>query len=142
MYYYKCSEKNFKTFFHERRTKTIMSQEDNTNQGTPPTNIWTLADLRNSHGLSMAKLAQLIDVTPATIWQWEQKSPSELRPKAIKALKTVFSETEVDSILHPEKYFDANGNPIKPINPPPEHVKDEGLPPQQPEQKEPEGLTG
>ena len=79
---------------------------------------WNLTDLRNSHGISMAKLAALIGVTPATVWHWEQRPASELRPKQLKQLEQVFTLGEVDSLIHPEKYFDEQGNQIKPFDEP------------------------
>ena len=76
---------------------------------------WDLIALRNSHGLSTAKVAALVGVTPATVWHWEQKPASELSPKNLKQLATVFSENEIESILNPQDYFDEHGNQIKPI---------------------------
>lgn len=102
-----------------------MENDEKTNQGSPPGNIWTLTDLRNSKGLSMAKLASMIDVTPATVWQWERKPISELRPKQLKLLEKVFTPGEVDSLLHPEEYFNEDGVQIKPFDPPVEKPEDE-----------------
>ena len=79
------------------------------------TNTWNLTALRNLHGISMAKLAAAIDVTPATVWHWEHKPMSALLPKHLRMLETVFTPAEVDSLLHPEEYFDEDGNQIKPF---------------------------
>lgn len=70
---------------------------------------WNLTKLRQSKGISSAKLAALIGVTPATVWHWEQRPAVELRPKQLKQLEAAFTQDEIDSLFHPEKYLDDNG---------------------------------
>ena len=61
-----------------------------------------LTELREKYRLSMGMIAKKIGVTPATVWQWEHKDPTELKPKAIKALKTVFPPAEVTLMINPD----------------------------------------
>lgn len=61
-----------------------------------------LTELREKYRLSMGMIARKIGVTPATVWQWEHKDPTELKPKAIKALKTVFPPAEVTLMINPD----------------------------------------
>ena len=84
-----------------------------------PLPLFSLTDLRNNHGISSARLAAMIGVTPATVWHWEQRPAAELKPKQLRMLETVFLKSEIDALLHPEKYFDENGNQIKDFVPDP-----------------------
>jgi len=61
-----------------------------------------LTELREKYSLSMGKVAARLGVTPATIWQWEHKPVEELKPKAIKALKSVFPPAEVSLMINPD----------------------------------------
>ena len=84
-----------------------------------PLPVFSLTDLRNNHGISMAKLAAMLGVTPATVWHWEQRPSTELKPKQLRMLETVFMRSEVEALVHPERYFDENGNQIKDFYPDP-----------------------
>lgn len=61
----------------------------------------TLTELREKYGLSMSKIGKKAGVTPGTVWQWERKDPSELKPKVINALRKVFPEAEITLMLDP-----------------------------------------
>ena len=68
----------------------------------------SLKELREYHRMSLNDVAEKLGVTPATIWQWEQKPNDWLKPKHKLQLQRAFSQEDI------AEAFDPDWNPPEP----------------------------
>lgn len=62
----------------------------------------SLTELRKYHRMSLGYVAKQLCVTPATIWQWEQKPNSWLKQKHRLQLQRVFSQEDISEAFDPD----------------------------------------
>lgn len=68
-----------------------------------------LTRLRQEHKWSLKTLAELIGVTPATVWQWE-RDEGKIKAKQLKQLQSAFTDEELHEAF-PEKIQPARPSP-------------------------------
>lgn len=62
----------------------------------------SLKTLREYHRMSLNDVGEKLGVTPATIWQWEQKPNSWLKPKHLLQLQRAFSPEDIAEAFDPD----------------------------------------
>lgn len=63
--------------------------------------IKSLKELREKHGYTLDKVAELLGLTTPSVWNWERQPAEWFKPRHIKMLSTIYPEDEVRQVLDP-----------------------------------------
>lgn len=63
--------------------------------------IKSLKELREKHGYTLDKVAELLGLTTPSVWNWERQPAKWFKPRHIKMLSTIYPEDEVRQVLDP-----------------------------------------